>query len=87
MSPFPSQMDAPVLHPELLARGMNSLTELKLQWHNPTDILSFLLLLGPDVIQRAIAQQVGHNITPIAFSFGWVAYSLGALISVFGGDY
>ncbi|KAH0569264.1 hypothetical protein GP486_000020 [Trichoglossum hirsutum] len=54
------------------------------QWQNPQDILSILLLLGPDVVQRAIAQLAGRGITPVAFSFGWVAYAVGALLSSFG---
>jgi hypothetical protein len=59
---------------------------LAAQLHNPNDILSILLLLGPDVIQRAIAQLVGRKITPVAFSFGWVAYAVGALLSAVGGE-
>lgn len=58
---------------------------LAAQWKNPGDILSILLLLGPDVVQRAIAQLTGRAITPVAFSFGWVAYGVGALLSSFGG--
>lgn len=57
------------------------------QWRNPSDILSLLLLLSPDIIQRAFAQLVGGPIAPVAFSFGWVAYSVNALLSVFGGMY
>lgn len=55
------------------------------QWRNPNDILSLLLLLSPDIIQRAFAQLVGGPLAPVAFSFGWVAYSVNALLSVFGG--
>jgi len=55
------------------------------QWRNPGDILSILLLLGPDIVQRAIAQLAGRTITPVAFSFGWVAYAVGALLSTIGG--
>jgi hypothetical protein len=55
------------------------------QWRNPGDILSILLLLGPDVVQRAIAQLAGRSVTPVAFSFGWVAYAISALLSSFGG--
>jgi hypothetical protein len=58
---------------------------LAAQWSNPSDILSILLLLGPDVVQRAVAQQAGRVITPVAFSFGWVAYAVSALLSAFGG--
>lgn len=57
------------------------------QWQNPSDILSVLLLLGPDIVQRSVAQLAGRAITPVAFSFGWVAYSVSALLSAFGGNY
>jgi hypothetical protein len=54
------------------------------QWSNPNDILSLLLLLGPNIVQRAIAQLSGNSVTPVAFSFGWVTYSLNALLAVIG---
>ena len=59
--------------------------DVRTQWRSPSDILSFLLLLGPDVIKQALAQLTGGPIVPIAFSFGWVAYSVNALLSVLGG--
>ncbi|KAJ6186444.1 hypothetical protein N7519_007745 [Penicillium mononematosum] len=49
------------------------------QWVNPGDIFSVLLLLGPEIVQQAVAQLAGRSITPVAFSFGWVAYSTKAL--------
>lgn len=55
------------------------------QWQNPADILAILMLLGPTVVQRAIAQLAGRTITPVAFSFGWVAYAASALLASFGG--
>lgn len=55
------------------------------QWRNPSDTLSVLLLVGPEVIKNAIAQLAGRAITPVAFSFGWVAYGVAALVSSFGG--
>ena len=55
------------------------------QWVNPTDIFSILLLLGPEIVQHAVAQLAGHRVTPVAFSFGWVAYSANALLAVVGG--
>lgn len=58
---------------------------LTAQWRNPGDILSVLLLVGPDVIRHAIAQLSGRSITPVAFSFGWVAYAPAALLSSLGG--
>ncbi|GAB1314548.1 Solute carrier family 40 protein (Fragment) [Madurella fahalii] len=48
------------------------------------DILSVLMLIGPDIIQKAVAQLAGHVITPVAFSFGWVAYAVSALLRTFG---
>lgn len=58
---------------------------LAAQWRNPSDILSVLLLVGPEVVQAAIAQLAGRAVTPVAFSFGWVAYAPSALLSSFGG--
>ena len=40
------------------------------QWQSPGDIFSVLLLLGGDVINRALAQITGSYFTPVAFSFG-----------------
>src|SRR6218665_925168 len=84
--------------------GPTPLTTILLnQWRNPGVILSLLLLIGGEVVQKAIAQLVGlrvphhsklHNekddnayfftLTPVAFSFGWVAYAFNSLIAVFG---
>lgn len=58
---------------------------LETQWRNPSDILSVLMLLGPDIVQKAIAQVSGRAIAPVAFSFGWVAYAAASLLRVFGG--
>ncbi|KAF7887149.1 uncharacterized protein EAF02_003796 [Botrytis sinoallii] len=54
------------------------------QWVDPSDIFSVLLLLGPEIVQQAVAQLAGRTITPVAFSFGWVAYSAKALLSMIG---
>ncbi|KAI1196162.1 hypothetical protein F5X97DRAFT_305970 [Nemania serpens] len=70
-------------------------TELRKQLQNPKDILSLLLLIGGDVVQRAIAQMFGvciqplsHGpriyLTPVAFSFGWVGYAFTSLAAVVG---
>lgn len=58
---------------------------LQSQWHNPSDILSVLLLLGPEIVQSAIAQVAGRTIAPVAFSFGWTAYAFKALLGTIGG--
>ncbi|KAK3690243.1 hypothetical protein B0T22DRAFT_536974 [Podospora appendiculata] len=75
---------------------MGAAEELLRPWQSPGDIPSLLLLIGGDVVQRAIAQltgvyvQVGPKlpkvyVTPVAFSFGWVAYAFMTLASVIGG--
>jgi hypothetical protein len=74
---------------------MDASDELKRQWRNPVDILSLLLLIGGDIVQKAIAQQFGVYVepakgcpriylTPVAFSFGWVGYAFTSLTSVMG---
>lgn len=40
------------------------------QWKNPSDVFSVLLILGGDVVARALAQLAGSRLTPVAFSFG-----------------
>ncbi|KAI1159423.1 hypothetical protein F5B18DRAFT_587337 [Nemania serpens] len=69
---------------------------LRGQWANPSDILSLLLVIGGDIVQKAIAQLVGCTIrlpgwtdrhvaiAPVAFSFGWVSYAFLSLQSVVG---
>ncbi|KAI9151427.1 hypothetical protein HJFPF1_08629 [Paramyrothecium foliicola] len=70
-------------------------SSLRAQWTNPGDILSLLLLVGGDIVQKAVAQLVGYrvrlpgssyslSITPIAFSFGWAAYAFSNLLSAVG---
>lgn len=46
--------------------------EFSLQWQNLGDLFTMLLLLGGDVISRALAQLSGTEsfVTPVAFSFG-----------------
>jgi hypothetical protein len=70
--------------------------ELRAQWISPGDVLSLLLLIGGDIVQKAIAQLVGRTIqpfkgskleigiAPVAFSFGWVAYAFTNLLSAVG---
>lgn len=42
------------------------------------------MIIGGDIVQKAIAQLCGGHIVPVAFSFGWVSYSFNALLAVFG---
>lgn len=58
--------------------------ELRAQWTRPSDTFSVLLILGGDVIQIALANLTGSIITPISFSFGWVAYAITALLGAVG---
>ncbi|KAK0431195.1 hypothetical protein EV421DRAFT_2011865 [Armillaria borealis] len=53
-------------------------------WQNPSDTLSILLIIGGDVVLKALAQLAGRPFTPIAFSFGWVSYSFNTLMNVLG---
>ncbi|KAG9254186.1 uncharacterized protein F5Z01DRAFT_622642 [Emericellopsis atlantica] len=57
------------------------------QWTAPGDIFSVLLIVGADVIQLACAAMTGGPgllPTPVAFSFGWVAYAISAMLSALG---
>ena len=61
---------------------------LRQQMINPAEILSVLLIIGGDIVQKACAQLSNAGpkkfpITPVAFSFGWVAFAFGALMSAF----
>ncbi|KAF2135511.1 uncharacterized protein K452DRAFT_293164 [Aplosporella prunicola CBS 121167] len=72
---------------QLLRRDFNpgiSSGEFSDQWKRPSDIFSTLLILGGDVIGRALAQLTGSRVTPVAFSFGWVAYAVAAVVSAVG---
>ncbi|PQE05712.1 hypothetical protein CJF31_00004433 [Rutstroemia sp. NJR-2017a BVV2] len=54
------------------------------QWKNPGDVFSVLLIVGGDVILLALACLTGRTLTPIAFSFGWVAYAVSAVVGAVG---
>ncbi|OAA53609.1 hypothetical protein SPI_09316 [Niveomyces insectorum RCEF 264] len=55
------------------------------QWTEPGDIFSVLLILGGDVVLGALAAVTGGGpVTAVAFSFGWVAYAVSALVSAIG---
>lgn len=89
MAPYYSARD--VVHPlsaadvQSVDKNLTSSSQLTHQWSNPNDILSLLLLVGPNIVQKALAQLAGGRISPVAFSFGWVAYSISALFSTLGG--
>lgn len=44
--------------------------EFSQQWTNPGDVFSVLLILGGDVVARALAQLAASPVTPVAISFG-----------------
>ncbi|KAK7449708.1 hypothetical protein VKT23_013181 [Stygiomarasmius scandens] len=57
------------------------------QWQNPSDIFTILMIIGGDIVQRALAQLASSHprpFIPIAFSFGWVAYAFSAILSAVG---
>jgi hypothetical protein len=57
---------------------------LRKQYNFPKEILAVLSIIGGDIIQKACAQEAGTSpITPVAFSFGWIAYAFSALMSAF----
>lgn len=59
---------------------------IRSQWDHPSGIFSVLMIVRGDVIQKAVAQLAGGPfcITPVAFSFGWVSYTVSALFSAIG---
>lgn len=62
----------------------SSARRLANQWQNPTDVLTILMIIGGDIVQKAIAQLCGGYFVPVAFSFGWVSYSFNTLLAVLG---
>ncbi|KAL4913024.1 hypothetical protein BDW62DRAFT_193414 [Aspergillus aurantiobrunneus] len=55
------------------------------EWSNPSNYaFTILLLIGGDIVNRALAQLAGGWITPVAFSFGWVSYATSAVCSALG---
>lgn len=68
----------------LEARWQEASSRLASQWQNPSDVLTVLLIIGGDVVQKALAQLSGGYFVPVAFSFGWVSYSISALLVAFG---
>ncbi|EBA27273.1 hypothetical protein KXW98_002481 [Aspergillus fumigatus] len=55
------------------------------EWSNPSNYaFTILLLIGGDLIHRALAQLAGGWVTPVAFSFGWVSYAASSICSALG---
>jgi hypothetical protein len=74
----------PTVSATALDVGVSVANDFKAQWKNSSDTFSLLLLVGGDVIQKAMAQFNGRRYRPIAFSFGWVAYAFSALMFAVG---
>ncbi|KAI0545163.1 hypothetical protein F4679DRAFT_588785 [Xylaria curta] len=58
--------------------------ELSSQFANPSDVTTVLMVIGGDVVQKALAQTTGCLYTPVCFSFGWVTYAFMALVGIIG---
>ena len=55
----------------------------KAEWASPSNYaFTVLLLLGGDVVSRALAQLAGGHITPVAFSFGMSFFCICATIAM-----
>ncbi|EED16997.1 conserved hypothetical protein [Talaromyces stipitatus ATCC 10500] len=55
------------------------------EWSQPSNYaFTILLLLGGDLINRALAQLAGGWVTPVAFSFGWVSYATASVCAALG---
>lgn len=66
-------LDMPPVVIDFVRRSFNPgepSSEFWTQWKNPSDVFSVLLILGGDVVGRALAQLAGSAVTPVAFSFG-----------------
>lgn len=66
-------LDMPPVVLDFVRRSFNPgepSSEFWTQWKNPSDVFSVLLILGGDVVGRALAQLAGSAVTPVAFSFG-----------------
>lgn len=87
--------------PNLTVPGPSPGRIVRTQLINPVGILSVLLIIGGDIVQKACAQLASglrlpygtkhtsserhyFSFTPVAFSFGWVAYAFTALSAAFG---
>ncbi|KAJ7508886.1 hypothetical protein B0H11DRAFT_1963011 [Mycena galericulata] len=84
-----SQLPSPVdLFPRDQSRDTTQdFPKLRAQWTDPKHILSILTVVKKDIVQSAIAQLCSSTpsyFTPVALSFGWVAYSFSAILAAIG---
>ena len=85
----PNPCECPIVpNPSTLStlddRWQEASDRLAKQWQNPNDVLTVLLIIGGDIVQKALAQLSGGHFVPVAFSFGWVSYSFNALLAAYG---
>ncbi|GJJ11132.1 hypothetical protein Clacol_005363 [Clathrus columnatus] len=70
-----------------LSQTLADFAALRDRWAEPQEVLSIITIIGGDIVQGALAQLTSsttHYFTPVAFSFGWVAYSFSAILQVIG---
>jgi hypothetical protein len=73
MPPFPpAQLTARAFQPGLPSQSFRE------QFNHPAEVFSVLLILGGDVVARALAQLAGGRLTPVTFSFGLHHYRVHA---------
>ena len=66
----------------------NTSAVLKAQWSDPNEAVTILLLIGGDIVQKAIAQLAGIGpLISVAFSFGWVNFAFYNLLAALGDGY
>jgi hypothetical protein len=58
--------------------------EFPVQWHNPKKVIAVVLIIGGEIVQKALAQLSGSLIVPVSFSFGWVAYAFSTIVTMVG---
>lgn len=52
------------------SQPVTAAAELRQQWMQPTDVIPVLLLLGGEIVNKALAQLAGGSLTQVTFSFG-----------------
>jgi hypothetical protein len=65
MAPVTQLLNTRMFDPNVVSQSFKN------EWSSPSNYaFTILLLLGGDVVGRALAQLAGGRITPVAFSFG-----------------
>lgn len=66
----PISFAAPLFHRDADDASSSPIETLRTQWTQPADVFSVLLLLGGDLVNKALAQLAGGTLTPVTLSFG-----------------